>query len=118
MALSRFASHFAAEINNHDWSDSPWRTDRAGHKRTMDRIPSRALEPDEAENVKINAMWVTAQVLAYADPNFSVDEFAVACGLPKDFTHRSNGNYSKAIINGLRMSGGRVAIPGTYVFDQ
>ena len=118
MALSRFASQFAAEIKNHDWSDSPWRLDRAGHDRNMDRAKSRTLEPDEAENVKVNAMWVTAQVLAYSDPNFSVEEFAVACGLSRRITHRSDGKFSKGLVNGLRTSGEKLAIPGTSDFDD
>ena len=118
MALSRFASHFAAEIKNHDWSDSPWRIDRAGHDRSMDRGNSRTLEPDEAEYVKVNAMWVTAQVLAYSDPNFSVEEFAVACGISRKITHRSDGKFSKGLVNGLRISGGQVAIPGTFDFGN
>lgn len=40
MALSRLAQEFAAEIANHDWSDAPYRTDRAGHQNSDDR-PSR-----------------------------------------------------------------------------
>lgn len=36
MALSRLAREFAAEINYHDWSDAPFRLDRAGHQRDHD----------------------------------------------------------------------------------
>jgi hypothetical protein len=83
MALSRLARQHAAEIKNHDWSDAPYRTDRAGHKREFDS-PSKLqkqLEPRETRAIKINVMWVTAQVLGLDDPNFDVYEFAAACGI-------------------------------------
>lgn len=82
MALSRIAAQFAAEISLHDWSDAPFRADRAGHRHEHDpnshNIPQ--LNASQTESVKVNAMWVTAQVLAYNDPNFDIDEFARACG--------------------------------------
>ena len=81
MALSRLAEAFAAEIRNHDWSDAPWRADRAGHDRSTDsNTGEQQLLPHETEIVRLNATWVTAQVLAYMDPNFDVYEFAEAAG--------------------------------------
>jgi hypothetical protein len=41
MALSRLAEAFAAEICNHDWSDAPWRADRAGHDRSRAAIVAK-----------------------------------------------------------------------------
>ncbi|MGA4995869.1 hypothetical protein [Nonomuraea bangladeshensis] len=80
MALSRLAREFAEEIKNHDWSDAPWRLDRAGHRRDADtKRSAQVLSPDDAHWVKVNVMWVTAQVLGHADPNFDVVEFARAC---------------------------------------
>lgn len=82
MALSRLAQQFADEINLHDWSDAPFRADRAGHRRERDSnaYGTAQLDAGQTENVKVNAMWVTAQVLSYNDANFDVDEFARACG--------------------------------------
>ena len=34
--LSHIATAFADEISNHDWSDAPYRLDRAGHHREDD----------------------------------------------------------------------------------
>jgi hypothetical protein len=82
MALSRLAEQFAAEIALQDWSDAPYRADRAGHQREHDSNAhlTPQLDREQTECVKVNAMWVTAQVLAYNDPNFAIDEFAKACG--------------------------------------
>jgi hypothetical protein len=120
MALSRIAQEFADEIRNHDWSDSPWRLDRAGHDRARDRgTPSHApLSDEEADNVKTNVMWVTAQVLFHQDPNFSVNEFAIACGIPRRVTHRSDGKFSGGLSNGLRVHDGIIAKPGTWDFGD
>lgn len=106
MALSRLAAEFAAEIKQHDWSDAPWRIDRAGHQREHDsNAGHQVLSPEETDNIRTNVMWVAAQVLAHADPNFDPQEFAAACGvsLPAGY-----------IAAGLRMSalGGYVE-PGT-----
>jgi hypothetical protein len=46
----------------------------------------------------MNVMWVVAQVLGYADPNFDVYEFAEARGVP---TMTSSGRKSGNIINGI-----------------
>lgn len=84
MALSRLAAEFAAEIKLHDWSDAPWRIDKAGHQREDDKLGKRSehqLPRQHAMNVRTNAMWVAAQVLAHRDPNFDVGEFAEACGV-------------------------------------
>lgn len=82
MALSKLAAQFAAEIRQHDWSDAAYRADRAGHRRDLDSSAKRAHQHSVGEeaNIRLNAMWVTAQVLAYNDPNFDVYEFSEACG--------------------------------------
>ncbi|MET4783479.1 hypothetical protein ABIB56_003499 [Glaciihabitans sp. UYNi722] len=120
MPLSRIAQEFADEIRNHNWSDSPWRLDRAGHDPAQDRgtLPRAPLSSEEADNVKTNVMWVTAQVLFFQDPNFSVNEFAVACGVPRRVTHRSDGNFSGGLSSGLRVQDGVVARPGTWDFGD
>lgn len=118
--LSRIAQEMAAEIRNHDWSDSPWRLDRAGHDRSMDskRGSHEPLDDFEADHVRTNVMWVTAQVLRYSDPNFHVYEFAVACGVPYRITNNSDGRPSAALSMGLRIDqDGRVARPGTWDFE-
>lgn len=117
MALSRTAAEHAAEIANHDWSDAPWRVDRAGHDRAHDTRSSptdRVLTPDETDAVRMNAMWVTAQVLAYSDPNFDVYEFAEACGVD---TKTRTGRLNGGIAAGLRRHDGRYARPGGWNFD-
>ncbi|WP_141753822.1 hypothetical protein [Streptomyces luteocolor] len=111
MALSALARQFAAEISNHDWSDAPYRTDRAGHARSMDSGPTRQLEPNETDAVRMNAMWVTAQVLGYQDPSLDLFEFAEACGV-NIYTLR--GEKSGYITSGVRRNEqGHYAIPGT-----
>lgn len=106
MALSRLAHEFAAEIANHDWSDATERLDRAGHRREWDSKVSGEppLTPKEAHRVKTNVMWVTAQVLVHADPNFDVHEFARLCGvtglsplsLENGLRRDADGNYMQA----------------------
>lgn len=114
MLLSRLAEEFAAEISAHDWSDAPWRIDRAGHDRETDsRKPAEQLDSKEIDRVRTNVMWVTAQVLRHADPNFSVEEFAVACGVPRWITHRSDGKISGALTGGLRIRDGVAIKPRT-----
>lgn len=112
MALSRLAEAFAAEIRNHDWSDAPWRADRAGHDRSRDSNKGEwQLQPHETETVRLNVMWVTAQVLGYMDPNFDVYEFAEAAGVD---TRTSRGERSGHIRYGLRQVDGRYSRPGTW----
>jgi hypothetical protein len=113
MALSRLAEAFAAEIRNHDWSDAPYRADRAGHDRSKDSnsYGVQQLSPSETGIVRLNAMWVTAQVLAYMDPNFDVYEFAEAAGVD---IRTSRGERSGHIIYGLRQVDGRYCRPGTW----
>lgn len=106
MALSRLAREFAAEIKQHDWSDAPYRADRAGHNRSTDSNAGPAvLSAGETANVRINVMWVVGQVLGHADPNFNREEFAAACGasLPSGW-----------LENGFRRDGYRYQRPGTY----
>lgn len=103
--LNRLAREFAAEIASHDWSDAPFRLDRAGHQRRLDSAGKRVTEPlskQEADRVRTNVMWVTAQVLKHADPNLDLHEYAAACGIPRSITHRTNGSRSDAITYGLR----------------
>lgn len=115
MALSRLAAGFAAEIRNHDWSDAPWRLDRAGHRRQDDtNRGEKVLSAVEADRVRQNAMWVAAQVLAYNDPNFDVYEFAEACDVD---TKTSRGVKDGGILAGLRIRDGHPCRPGTWDVD-
>lgn len=117
MTLSRLAEEFAAEIRNHDWSDAPWRADRAGHDRALDRraaATTKQLEPDETETVRVNVMWVTAQVLLHADINLDLHEFAIACGVHPRYVYRTDGSRSQGLVNGIRTVGGQVAHPGSW----
>lgn len=108
MSLSRIAAQHAAEIRQHDWSDAPWRGDRAGHDRQVDtnRVAHEPLSGSETDTVRTNVMWVTAQVLAYNDPNFDVVEFAAAC----DVAETRPG----ILRAGLRGQEGIYQRPGTY----
>jgi hypothetical protein len=112
MALSRLAAQFAAEIRQHDWSDAPYRSDRAGHRREDDSPSKLAkqLDADETNRIRLNATWVTAQVLAYNDPNFDVYEFAAACGVQDRTRH---GRLGAGIAAGLRGVPGNYSEPGT-----
>jgi hypothetical protein len=115
MALSRLAQQFADEISLHDWSDAPYRVDRAGHRRENDSPAKVAntpqLDPSQTEHVKVNAMWVVAQVLAYNDPNFDVNEFARACGIGE--RSASGHRWGRGIEVGLRGVPGNWSEPGT-----
>ncbi|MET8278372.1 hypothetical protein [Micromonospora sp. NPDC005174] len=103
MPLSRLAQQFADEIRQHDWSDAPYRADRAGHNRADDarnypHLPQ--LAPRETDTVRMNVMWVAAQVLGYNDPNMDVYEFAEACGVD---TRTPSGHPRSGVITaGLR----------------
>ena len=116
MPLSRLAQQFADEIRQHDWSDAPYRADRAGHQRSDDAGPGRSpapqLTPGETDAVRMNVMWVTAQVLGYNDPNLDVYEYAEACGVN---TSTPSGRPRSGVINaGLRSAiTGGYARPGT-----
>jgi hypothetical protein len=82
MALSRDAQEFAAEIKLMDWSDAPYRLDRAGHRRDDDTRRSKLqLAKAETDRLASNVVLVVAQVLSYGDPNLDLDEFAAACGV-------------------------------------
>jgi hypothetical protein len=113
MALSRLAEQFAAEIKLHDWSDAPFRADRAGHSRENDSPHKLTEQLDEQATaiVRINVMWVTAQVLAFNDPNFDVYEYAKACGV-EDRSPRGS-RWGAGIEAGLRGVRGNYAEPGT-----
>ncbi len=109
--LSRLAQQFADEIAQHDWSDAPFRTDRAGHQREFDK--NRLVEQlpqQQTESLRMNVIWVTGQVLAYNDPNFDIVEYASACG--------DKGTHPGWLEAGLRGAAGEYQRPGTYVFDE
>lgn len=101
--MSRHARELAAEIDSHDWSDAPYRLDRAGHQRQDDngsRRTERQLTEAETAKVRTNVMWVVGQVLAHSDPNFDIYEFAEWCGVD---TRTSSGRpRSGHIPAGLR----------------
>ena len=113
--LSRIAREMAAQINSHDWSDAPYRLDRAGHQRHLDSksksSTKQPLDPTETDYVRTNVMWNVAQVLIHQDPNFDVYEFAAACGVPRSITHRTNGTRSDAIKYGLRWKDAECTVP-------
>jgi hypothetical protein len=121
--LSRIAREMAAEIASHDWSDSPYRLDRAGHQRSWDspgRRIEQPLDKTETDFIRTNVMWATAQVLKHADPNLDVYEYAAACGVPRSITHRNNGSKSGAISYGLRWEDTdqtRVSAPGAPLWQ-
>lgn len=112
MALSRLAREFAAEIREQDWSDAPYRADRAGHRREYDtNRGSTVLTPAQTDIVRMNVMWVVAQVLGHADPNFNEYEFADACGVN---IYTRSGRKDGSIAAGLRRTAdGRYHRPGT-----
>jgi hypothetical protein len=61
------------------WSDAPFRADRAGHNREYDSNRGNyVLDKPQTDTVRMNVMWVVAQVLGYNDPNFNKYEFAEA----------------------------------------
>jgi len=62
----------------------------------------------------MNVMWVTAQALGYADPNFDEYEFAQACGVE---IHTRSGQRDGGIAAGLRRTDGRYHRPGTFASD-
>ena len=111
--LSRLARKFAAEIASHDWSDAPYRLDRAGHQRSTDARKSEhpPLTSEQTDRVRMNVAWVVAQVLAHEDPNLNVDEFAAACAVPRAITHRKDGSLSGVVQNGLRWKDPQASIP-------
>lgn len=119
MTLSRTARLHAAEIRNHDWSDAPYRADRAGHNREADSNAGNTsvLSPRETDVVRMNVMWVTAQVLGYQDPNFDVYEFAEACGVN---VWTASGRLNGGIEAGVRRHSvdGAYQRPGTWEYDD
>ena len=113
--LSRLAAGFAAEIANHDWSDAPYRLDRAGHQREHDsKRPAQVLSPEETDALRTNVVWVVGQVLSYEDPNLDLHEFAAAAGVPRRITHTTSGRPSGGITAGIRSDAGGVCRPGTW----
>lgn len=118
MALSRLAQQFADEIRQQDWSDAPYRIDRAGHQRINDgHRGETVLSTDETDALRMNVMWVTAQVLAYNDSNLDVFEFAEACGV--DTRTPSGRPRSGVITAGIRGNAAQgYDRPGTYFTDR
>lgn len=116
--LNRLAAEFAAEIANHDWSDAPFRLDRAGHHRDQDSNRGEEFLTDvQTDCIRTNVMWVTAQVLKHADPNLDLHEFAVACGVSRRHTHTKRGGQNGMIEAGIRMVGDHVYPPGGAMDD-
>lgn len=109
--LSTLAQTLAEEIKTQDWSDAHSRADGARHDRAIDRTNRPQLEPDEAECVRVNVMWVTAQALSIHDPNFDVHAFAEAAGVSADYRLRKDGTPSGAIPAGLRRTDGATYTP-------
>lgn len=120
MPLSRIAAQLAAEIKLQDWSDAPYRHDRAGHDRETDRTTTQQLSPKETTAIKWNVAWVTGQVLGYNDPNFDEYEYFEACGIS---TRTNSGAIDGGVETGLRIRGKDAAgnrrfdVPGTYSPD-
>ena len=92
---------------------APYRADRAGHRREHDSnaAGTEVLSPQQTNVLRMNVMWVAAQALGYADPNFDEYEFAQACGVE---IHTSHGRKDGGIAAGLRRTEGRYHRPGTY----
>jgi len=115
--LSEIAREFADEIALHDWSDAPWRPDRAGHHYSDDDgspKQTEQLDPEHADNIRTNVMWVTAQVLISHDPQLDLYEYAVACGVPERLIHGQDGARSGIVPNGIRRGAdGTPAAPGS-----
>ncbi|WP_064066969.1 hypothetical protein [Prescottella equi] len=115
-SLSREALEFAAEIRNHDWSDAPYRIDRAGHRRendTQPRLTETVLSAEETERVRLNVVWVVAQVLMHQDPNLDVEKFAEASGVSGRLLRNHNGQYSGTLREGIRREAdGSISEPG------
>jgi len=100
--LSTIAQALAEEIAAQDWSDAHNRADGARHDRAADHTTTTQLSPAEAEFVRVNVMWVTAQALSAHEANFDVHAFAEAAGVDPRFRLRSDGSPSGAIPAGLR----------------
>lgn len=115
--LSRDAQERADEIRLHDWSDAPWRIDRAGHSRASDsksKLTTKVLSVNETDNVRWNVVLVTAQPFINSDPNFKLTEFAIACGLPPSMTGTLT-NPNGGLDAGIRRNVDRhVAKPGSW----
>lgn len=120
MTLSHLAAHLAAEINAHDWSDAPYRFDRAGHRRDRDsRRTEQVLNPDETELVKANAAMVVAQVLGHLEGElFDPHEFALSAGVARSLRLTARGQRSGSIDAALRKDGYRYDTPGSTLRQE
>lgn len=117
--LTRDQQKRAAEIRAQDWSDAPFRRDRAGH-RWEDDSPSKQtvrLDQTQTENLLWNVVVNAAQVYAYEDPNFDVYVFGEACGLPRHMLYNNRGGRDGGLEAGIRKSSadGSPSRPGPYV---
>lgn len=117
MTLSPLAAHLAAEINAHDWSDAPYRFDRAGHRRDRDsasRRSQKVLTPDQTELVQANAAMVVAQVVGYLEgESFDPHEFALMAGVARSVRLTARGQRSGSIDAALRKDHDLYDTPGS-----
>lgn len=120
MALSRLAREYAAEIRAHDWSDAPYRADRAGHRREDDRgwRDRPRLSERETEIVRLNVMWVVGQVLGHAGVLRldEIYEWAEACGC--DTNTPAGRPRSRQIRYGFRFDGDAFAGPAAVPLEM
>ena len=103
--MNPLARSLADEIANHDWSDAPWRIDRAGHQFDDDPPSKRArrrLTPHEASWVRTNVMLVTAQALLQVDPSVDLYEYAEACAIPEHLLRNPDGSRCEIVQHGIR----------------
>lgn len=105
--LSTIASRLAYEISQQDWSDAHSRADGARHNRESDRTTSDQLDPDDAETIRLNVVWVVGQALFEDDPSFNIREFAEAAGVPRRLLLTRRGTPSGFIEAGLRRGEGQ-----------
>ncbi|MFI6477344.1 hypothetical protein ACIBH1_05390 [Nonomuraea sp. NPDC050663] len=115
MALSRRAQEMAAGIKLQDWSDAPYRADRAGHQRNYEpsfKQSEKILTAEETEKLLWNIIWVTGQAFGYEDPNFDIYEYAEACGAN---IYNKRGGRNGMIGAGVRLTEGRYQPPGALM---
>lgn len=99
--LSRLAQAFADGIAYQDWSDSPYRVDRAGHRREDDtKRGPQTLSVTETDRNRKNVALNVCQTLWKEDPNFDPHEFCAACGVRDAYNH--DGSPSGEITYGLQ----------------
>lgn len=92
----------AAEIRAQDWSDAHSRLDGSRHHRNRTSEKAEQLDPEAADRILINVVWVTGQALLELDPNFDIRTFAIACGVPEWFLLKKDGRKSRGLEYGMR----------------